>query len=100
VRLLRILAIPEETVGTSCSDDVAARRACLANIVDAAIVSEDKIRIIGSNDDVRSTFGPKVQPTPVVRRFVQEWRAHPEQKMRTRMRLKLRCNSFVIPSRE
>jgi hypothetical protein len=30
------------------------------------IVSEDKIRIIGSNENIRSTFGPKGQPTPVV----------------------------------
>ncbi len=55
------------------SGDVAARKAYLASIVDAVIVSEDKIRIIGSNDNIRSTFGPKGQPTPVVRKSVQEW---------------------------
>jgi hypothetical protein len=55
------------------SGDVAARKAYLASIVDAVIVSENKIRIVGSNDNVRSTFGPKGQPTPVVRKSVQEW---------------------------
>ena len=55
------------------SGDVAARKAYLASIVDALIVSQDKIRIIGSNDNTRSTFGPKGQPTPVVRKPVQEW---------------------------
>jgi hypothetical protein len=39
------------------------RGAYLAGIINAVIVSEDKIRIIGSNDNVRSTFGPKGQPT-------------------------------------
>jgi site-specific DNA recombinase len=55
------------------SGDVAARKAYLASIVDAVIVSEDKIRIIGSDDNIRSTFGPKGQPTPLVRKSVQEW---------------------------
>jgi hypothetical protein len=55
------------------SDDVAARKAYLASIVDAVIVSENKIRIMGSHDNIRSTFGPKGQPTPVVRKSVQEW---------------------------
>ena len=55
------------------SGDVAARKAYLASIVDAVIVSENKIRIMGSNDNIRSTFGPKGQPTPVVRKSVQEW---------------------------
>jgi hypothetical protein len=43
---------------------VAARKAYLASIVDAVIVSQDKIRIIGSNDNIRSTFGPKANPRP------------------------------------
>jgi hypothetical protein len=55
------------------SGDVAARKAYLSSVVDAIIVSEDKIRIVGSNDNIRSTFGPKGQPTPVVRKSVQEW---------------------------
>jgi hypothetical protein len=55
------------------SGDVAARKAYLASIVDAVIVSENKIRIMGSNDNIRSTFGSKGQPTPVVRKSVQEW---------------------------
>jgi site-specific DNA recombinase len=52
------------------SGDVAARKAYLASIVDAVIVSEDKIRIIGSIDNIRSTFGPKGQPTALVRKSV------------------------------
>jgi hypothetical protein len=52
------------------SGDVAARKAYLSSVVDAIIVSEDKIRIIGSNDNIRSTFGPEGQPTPVVRKSV------------------------------
>jgi site-specific DNA recombinase len=55
------------------SGDVAARKAYLASVVDAIIVSEDKIRIVGSNDNIRSTFGPEGQPTPLVRKSVQEW---------------------------
>ena len=55
------------------SGDVAARKAYLASIVDAVIVSEDKIRIIGSNDNIRSTFGPKGQPTLAVRKSHQKW---------------------------
>ena len=55
------------------SGDVAARKAYLSSVVDAIIVSEDKIRIVGSNDNIRSTFGPKGQPTPRVRKSVQEW---------------------------
>ena len=55
------------------SGDVAACKAYLASIVDAAIVSENKIRIMGSNDNIRLTFSPKGQPTPVVRKSVQDW---------------------------
>jgi site-specific DNA recombinase len=55
------------------SGDVAARKAYLASVVDAIIVSEDKIRIVGSNDNIRSTLGPEGQPTPRVRKSVQEW---------------------------
>lgn len=29
-----------------------------------AIVSENEIRIVGSNDNIRSTFGPKATPRP------------------------------------
>ena len=57
------------------SGGAAARRAYPASIVDAVIVSENKIRIVGSNDNIRSTFGPKGQPTPVVRKSDQKWRA-------------------------
>jgi fumarate hydratase class II len=55
------------------SGDVAARKAYLASVVDAIIVSEDKIRSFGSNDNIRSTFGPEGQPQPRVRKSVQEW---------------------------
>jgi site-specific DNA recombinase len=55
------------------SGDVAARKAYLSGVVDAIIVSEDTIRIVGSNDNIRSTFGPKGRPTPRVRKSVQEW---------------------------
>ncbi len=57
------------------SGDVAARKAYLSSVVDAIIVSDDNIRIVGSNDNIRSTFGPEGQPTPRVRKSVQEWRA-------------------------
>jgi hypothetical protein len=60
------------------SGDVAARKAYLASVVDAIIVSEDKIRIVGSNDNIRSTLGPEGQPTPRVRKSVQEWCPWPE----------------------
>ena len=46
------------------SGDVAARKAYLSSVVDAFIVSDDNIR---------STFGPEGQPTPRVRKSVQEW---------------------------
>jgi hypothetical protein len=55
------------------SGDVAAGKAYLSSVVDAIIVSENKIRIIGSNDNIRSTFGPNGQPAPRVRKSVQEW---------------------------
>ena len=55
------------------SGDVAARKAYLASVVDSILVSEDKIRIVGSNDNIRSTFGPKSQPQSRVRKSVQEW---------------------------
>jgi hypothetical protein len=44
------------------SGDVAARKAHLASVVDTIIMSEDKIRIVGSNDNIRSTFGPEGNP--------------------------------------
>lgn len=55
------------------SGGVAARKAYLSSVADAIIVSENKIRIVSSNDNIRSTFGPKGQPTPRVRKSVQEW---------------------------
>lgn len=58
--------------------EVAARKAYLSGIVDAIIVSENKIRIVGSNDNIRSAFGPKGQPRPLVRKSVQEWCPWPD----------------------
>ena len=55
------------------SGDVAARKAYLSAVVDAIIVSDTTIRIIGSNDNIRATLGPNGQPTPAVRKSVQEW---------------------------
>lgn len=55
------------------SGDVAARKAYLRAIVDAIVVSDTTIRIIGSNDNIRATFGPNGQPAPAVRKSVQEW---------------------------
>jgi site-specific DNA recombinase len=51
------------------SGDVAACKAYLASVVDAIIVSEGtvsegKIRILGSNDSIRPTFGPKANLRP------------------------------------
>ena len=44
------------------SGDVAARKTYLSSVVDAIVVSENKIRIIGSSDNIRPTFGPNRQP--------------------------------------
>ncbi|HMF67602.1 MAG TPA: hypothetical protein VK602_08330 [Phyllobacterium sp.] len=48
--------------------DVAARKAYLCGIVDAITVSEDKIRIDRSKDNIQPTFRPAGQPTPKVRK--------------------------------
>lgn len=55
------------------SVDVAARKAYLSAIVDAVVVSDSTIRIIGSNDNIRATIGPNGQPRTLVRKSVQEW---------------------------
>jgi hypothetical protein len=55
------------------SGDAAGRKAYLGAIVDSIVVSENTIRITGSNDNLRSTLGPNGQPTPLVRKSVQEW---------------------------
>lgn len=57
------------------SGDVAARKAHLSAVVDTVVVSDSTIRIIGSNDNIRATLGPKDRSTTVVRKSVQEWRA-------------------------
>jgi len=49
----------------------------LSSVVDAIIVSENKIlsenkiRIIDSNDDIRASFGPNGRRTPWVRKSVR-----------------------------
>jgi hypothetical protein len=53
--------------------DAAGRKAYLSAIIDSIVVSEHTIRITGSNDNLRSTLGPNGQPTPLVRKSVQEW---------------------------
>jgi site-specific DNA recombinase len=55
------------------SGDVAARKAYLSAIVDAIVVSDTTIPIIGSNDNIRATLGPDGQPATAVRKSVQEW---------------------------
>jgi hypothetical protein len=44
------------------SGELAARRTYLSSLVDAIIVSEEKIRIVGSSDNIRSTSGPRASP--------------------------------------
>jgi hypothetical protein len=44
----------------------AARKAYLSAVVDAIVVSDNTIRIIGSNENIRSTLAPDGQPTPTV----------------------------------
>ncbi|WP_371420442.1 recombinase family protein, partial [Tardiphaga sp.] len=58
--------------------DVAARKAYLSAIIDAIVVSDTTIRIIGSNDNIRAALGPNGQPTHLVRKSVQEWCPWPE----------------------
>ena len=53
--------------------DVAARKAYLSAVVDAIVVTDSTIRIIGSNDNITSTLGPDGQPRTLVRKSVQEW---------------------------
>jgi hypothetical protein len=55
-------------------------------VVDAIIVSENKIRIIGSNDNIRSSFEPNGQPSPGFAESVQEWCAIPSKN----------TNSYII----
>jgi site-specific DNA recombinase len=55
------------------SGEVAARKAYFGAIVDRIVVSERTIRIMGSNDNIRSTFGPGGGIAPPVRKSVQEW---------------------------
>jgi site-specific DNA recombinase len=54
------------------SGDAVARKAYLSAIIDSIVISEDTIRITGSNDNLRYTLGPNGEPTPLVR-SVQEW---------------------------
>ncbi len=59
--------------------DVTARKAYLNAIVDAVIVSDRLIRIVGSNDNLRSTMGPEGDPKPAaVRKSVQKWCPWPD----------------------
>lgn len=59
--------------------DVTARKAYLNAIVDAVIVSDRLIRIVGSNDNLQSTMGPEGDPKPAaVRKSVQKWCPWPD----------------------
>jgi hypothetical protein len=60
------------------SGEVAARKAYLGAIVDRIVVSDRTIRIMGSNDNIRSTFGPGGGIAPPVRKSVQEWCPWPD----------------------
>ena len=53
------------------SGDVSARKAYLSAIVDAIVVSDGTIRIIGSNDNIRATLGPNGEPRTPVRKSVE-----------------------------
>jgi site-specific DNA recombinase len=79
------------------SGDVAARKAYLGAIVDAVIVSENTIRIVGSNDNIRSLLGPSGQPTPTVRKSVQEWCPQPESNQHTLRYLILSQARLPVP---
>ena len=52
--------------------DTAARKAYLAAVVDAIVVTEDRIRIIGSNDSLEAAVNGRPKPKKV-RSSVQEW---------------------------
>ncbi len=60
------------------SGEVAARKAYVAAIVDRIVVSDRTIRIMGSNDNIRSSFGPGGGIAPPVRKSVQEWCPWPD----------------------
>ncbi|MDB5565020.1 MAG: hypothetical protein JWP84_1586 [Tardiphaga sp.] len=53
--------------------DVAGRKTYLSAVVDVIVVSDNTIRIVGSNENIRAALGPNGQPTPPVRKSVQEW---------------------------
>lgn len=69
-------AVPQQTAQQGgmklVSGDAAARKPYLSAIIDSIVVSENTIRITGSNDNLRSALGPNGQPTPVVRKSAQE----------------------------
>lgn len=52
--------------------EVAARKACIGAVVDAVIVGDGVIRIIGSNDNLTAAIGGKSK-SKKVRNSVQEW---------------------------
>ncbi len=60
------------------SGDVAARKAYLDAIVDRIEVSDKTIRIVGSNDNIRSALGPGGEVRPPVRKSVQKWCPWPD----------------------
>jgi site-specific DNA recombinase len=64
--------------------DAAGRKAYLAAIIDSIVVSENTIRITGSNDNLRSTLGPNGQPTPWFVNLLRMVRHPPPRTMSSR----------------
>ena len=59
--------------------EVAAWKACIGAVVDAVIVGDSVIQIIGSNDNLTAAIGGKSKPKKV-RKSVRDWCASPEMK--------------------
>lgn len=78
--------------------DVAARKAYVSAIVDTVIVSDHLIRIIGSNDNLRSAIGPEGDPKPAaVHNSVQKWCPQPESNQHTLRYLILSQARLPVP---
>ncbi len=80
------------------SGDAAARKAYLSTLVDAIIVSEDNVQIVGSNDNIRSTFEPDGQPTSRVRKSVQGWCAWRDSNSCSRFVVQILSGRFALQS--
>ncbi len=99
----RLTRSPSIGSNGSCADqltsgDAAARKAYLSTLVDAIIVSEDNVQIVGSNDNIRSTFEPDGQPTPRVRKSVQGWCAWRDSNSCSRFVVQILSGRFALQS--